>query len=318
MSPIDHLCRRLAASLLATLAVAFLFATAPAAAAPCTQNCLTPGEHIGAMLYKGLLRSYIVHVPASYTGRSDVPLVIDFHGGSVNALNERQYSGQLQQSDQRGFIVVWPEGVATTWNAYGCCLASNMLALDDVGFARAVIAAVKSRAAIDNDRVFATGISNGGGMAQRMACEAADVIRAAVSVSFPMNTDTCRPSRPIGIAEIAGSNDTNIPYNGSNGPVVPVIGNLIGFGPVESARSSFVKWHAINRCSDDIAREQLPNGSQMEEYLACADGVRTALVTIQGGRHVLYNGYVDPLSGYDGNNAPIDVADYIWTHFFNI
>lgn len=276
-------------------------------------------------LYGGLPRSYLVHVPASYTGQRDVPLVIDFHGGGRDATNERQYSGQLQESDRRGFIVAWPNGVGLVWNGYGCCLQANTLQIDDVGFARSVIAAIKGRAAIDADRVFVTGISNGGGMAQRMACEAADLIRASVSVSYPLNTNTCRPSRPVNITEIAGTADTNIPYDGAEPSIPKPINDLLGLaGSIQGARESLAAWKLIDGCSDVLYREQLPSGShfdgsRFEQYRECNGGVRAGLVTIANGRHVLYNGYTDIRNGYyDGDNAPIDIATFIWDRLFNL
>lgn len=314
--------RILAAPIMAALALAV--PSAPAAAAPCTSNCLTPGDYTITTLVGVLPRTYLVHVPASYTGASDVPLLLDFHGGGKDAWNERGASGQLAESDKRGFISVWPNGIALTWNGYGCCLASNMIAVDDVAFVRAIIAAMKQRASIDSNRVFVTGISNGGALAQRVACEAADVVRAAVSVSFPLNNEACNPSRPINVTEIAGTNDTNINYYGTNGqPVVPVIGNLIGFGPVQGARESLASWKRILGCSDALTRTQLPagtkyEGSRWEEYRSCNGGVRTGLVSIANGEHVLYNGYVDPIFGHDGDAAPIDVAPWMWDNIFNL
>lgn len=300
--------------------LAWLAFAGPAAAAPCASNCLTPGDYTIAMVHQGLPRLYLVHVPASYTGQSDVPLLLDFHGGSKDAWNERQYSGQLAESDRRGFIAVWPNGIGLVWNAYGCCLYANTLALDDVGFTRAIVTALKARAAIDPERVYATGISNGGGMAHRLACEAADIVRGAVSVSYPLNTDQCQPSRPVSVTSIAGTADANIPYDGAGPtlPLPPTVTNLLGAGgAVQGARQSLAAWKVISQCSDALTRVQLSEGSRWEEYRDCAGGVRTGLVTIANGKHVLYNGYVDRLRGYDGNNAPIDVADFIWTNLFN-
>lgn len=301
----------------ALLSVTAMLLAAPAAsAAPCSQNCLAPGDYTAVILYQGLPRTYLIHVPASYSGQRDVPLLVDLHGGLNTALIERQTSGQLQESDKRGFIAVWPDGIGGTWNGYGCCLVPNMVALDDVGFVRAVIGAVKGRAAIDGNRVFVTGISNGGALAQRMGCEAADIVRAVVAISFPLNTNQCRPSRPIAITEIAGTADTNIPYDGTNGaPAVPIVGNLIGFQAVQGARESLAAWKLINQCSDDLYREQLPEDSRLEEYRSCAGGVRVGLVTLVNVGHIPYPRYPDPLNM---NHAPIDVAPFMWDRFFNL
>jgi polyhydroxybutyrate depolymerase len=182
-----------------------------ASAATCSGNCLVAGDYTIVSSGSGRVRTYLVHVPSSYAG-APVPLLLDLHGFSSNAFDERTYSGQLQQSEKRGFIAVWPQGEGFSWNGYGCCAVADLAHVDDVAFLRSVISEVKRRANIDSDRVYVTGISNGGGMAQRMACEAADVVRAVASVSFPLNYDRCAPSRPIGVTEIAGTADKTIPY----------------------------------------------------------------------------------------------------------
>jgi polyhydroxybutyrate depolymerase len=310
---IDRLIRILGA----TLALAMAFALgSPAAAAPCATNCLAPGDYTIVATAGGLPRSYLVHVPASYTGRTSVPLLLDLHGFSSNAADERQYSGQLQQSDRRGFIAVWPQGVALSWNAYGCCAVADAVRIDDVAFLRSVIAAVQRRANVDDARVFVTGISNGGGMAQRMACEAADVVRAVASVSFPLNTDACRPAKPIGVTEIAGTADKTIAYDGSSTPPLPndVAGVPLG---VQGARASLAAWKRLDGCTDELTRTPLPADSRAEEYRGCTGGVKVGLVTIADGPHVLYSGYVG--LGYTGAyTAPIDISGYIWDHVFDL
>ncbi len=293
-------------------------AIVPAEAAPCAVNCLRPGDYTVATVSGGLIRSYLIHVPANYTGDRAVPLLLDLHGFSSYAADERKYSGQLQQSDRRGFIAVWPDGVALSWNAYGCCFLGDALRVDDVSFLRSVIVAMKGRANVDSDRVFLTGISNGGGMAQRMACEAADLVRAVASVSFPLNTDRCTPAKPIGLTEIAATGDGTISYYG-NPPSIPGLpDDLLGIPlGVQGARESLAEWKLIDGCSDDLNRTQLLPDVRVEEYRTCNSGVRTGLVTIDGGKHVLYNNYVG--LGYTGDYAPpIDVAPYIWDNVFNL
>lgn len=299
-------------ALLAALAAS----SAPASAAPCASNCLQPGDHRIAIWSGGLLRSFLVHVPESYSGRDDVPLLLDLHGFSSNAADERQWSGQLRESDRRGFIAVWPDGVALSWNAYGCCFLGNALLVDDVAFLRSVVGEMKRRANIDDSRVYVTGISNGGGMAQRMACEAADVVTAVVSISFPLNTDQCRPARPISVTAIAATDDGTINYFG-NPPPWPLPANLLGVPlGIQGARESLAAWKRLDGCSDELTRIQLKADVRVEEYRDCRAGTRAGLVTIVGGTHVLYSGYVG--LGYSGAYvAPIDVAEYMWTNVFD-
>jgi polyhydroxybutyrate depolymerase len=288
-----------------------------AVADPCTINCIAPGDYNFLLLWDGLPRSYMVHIPVSYNGSSAVPLLLDLHGFSSYASQERQVSGQLQQSDKRGFIAVWPEGIALSWNGYGCCAIAGLVQADDVGFLRAVIETLKTRANIDATRVFVTGISNGGSMTMRMACEAADVVRAAASVSFPLDNNQCSPAKPIGVTEIAGTADATVNYNGGNFLQLGTIGGLLSIPfAVQSAAASLAQWQAIDGCNNNMVQTPLPGNSYAQVYSQCAGGVKVGLVTITGGGHILYNGYVGP--GYNGDNAPIDVSEYIWDNVFNL
>jgi polyhydroxybutyrate depolymerase len=306
--------RGLAASLI--LSVGFGSA---ALADPCAVNCIAPGDYNFMLLWDGLPRTYMVHVPASYSGTSAVPLLLDLHGFSSYASQERQVSGQLQQSDKRGFIAVWPEGIALSWNGYGCCAVAGITQTDDVGFLRAVITTMEARANIDTTRVFVTGISNGGSMTMRMACEAADLVRAVASVSFPLNSNQCSPAKPIGVTEIAGTADTTVPYDGADTLQLGTVGGLLSIPfAVQSAAASLAEWKAIDGCSDNMVQTSLPGSSYAQVYSPCAGtgAVKVGLVTIPGGGHILYNGYVG--LGYNGDNAPFDVSEYIWDNVFDL
>lgn len=287
-----------------------------ASAQTCAEACLTPGDGDHVIAPDLVSRTFKVHVPQSYDGKKPVALVIDFHGFSSNADEERSFSGQLQQSDKRGFIVIYPQGLALSWNGYGCCSTSKATEVPDVRFGRAVIDWVKRRANIDATRVYVTGISNGGSMAHRMACEAADVVRAAAAVSFPLNRDACAPSRPITLYSIAGTADSTIPYDGAyaDAPVTNLAGVPVR---IQSAPASLAAWKAIDGCSSRVSSSAPIPGKVLEDvYRRCSGGVRTGLLTIVGGRHVLYNGYRGATNSYSGDNAPIDVSEYIWTNVF--
>jgi dipeptidyl aminopeptidase/acylaminoacyl peptidase len=86
-----------------------------------TAITLKPGNTTGNLQSGEHMRSYLVHVPPSYTGTTPVPLVFDFHGYSQSGQAQMSYSGFRELGDQEGFIVVYPEGVGASWNVNGCC-----------------------------------------------------------------------------------------------------------------------------------------------------------------------------------------------------
>lgn len=146
------------------------------AAANSAVAALLAGNHPRTLPFGGLTRTYQVHVPASYDGSVVVPLVMDFHGFTSNGGQQAALSGMVQLSDREGFIVAHPDGVNNAWNVGLCC---GNAGIDDVGFIRAVVAAIGAEANVDPQRIYATGLSNGGAISQRLACEAADLFAAA-------------------------------------------------------------------------------------------------------------------------------------------
>jgi polyhydroxybutyrate depolymerase len=132
---------------------------------------LLPGDYLFTLTHDGWPREYELHVPPGYSG-APVPLVVDLHGWGVGSTAQSNFSGFREKSDLEGFLVAWPQGLGDlpSWNAGECCGFAVQNDIDDVGFARAVVADVAARTAIDSSRVYATGQSNGGGMTQRLGC----------------------------------------------------------------------------------------------------------------------------------------------------
>jgi polyhydroxybutyrate depolymerase len=241
-------------------------------------STIAKGDTNKTLSVGGMSRAYIVHVPSSYTGNSAVPLVLDFHPLGGSAAQERMSSGFNALSDQNGFIVAWPDGIDDAWNVGPCCTISRDV--DDVGFAKAVVAEIKSTACIDAKRVYATGFSMGGGMSHYLACHAADIFAAVTPSAFDLleeNVGTCSPSRPISVLSFRGTSDTLVPYAGGasnppNGCCPPV--HFLG------AAGTLDRWKTFGGCTGSPT-----TSGSTQTYSSCAQGVQVGLYTIQGGGH---------------------------------
>jgi polyhydroxybutyrate depolymerase len=257
------------------LALAVLVAASAQAAFP-------TGDSTQTMEFGGRTRQYLVHVPSKYDGTAAVPLVLDFHGFTSNATQQRGISGMVAISDREGFLLVHPDGVNNAWNAGMCCPGA---APDDLEFVRAVVAAVSSQANVDASRVYATGLSNGGAMSQRLACDAADLFAASAPMAFPVPfkpLSQCHPVRPMPVLTFMGLVDVLVAYDGLVFP---------------SAAATQDFWHDVNGCDGATPDAVVVRGaSRCETFTSCRDGVESGLCSITaatfGGSpfdgHILY------------------------------
>jgi polyhydroxybutyrate depolymerase len=223
-------------------------------------------------------RSYVLHIPTKYDGSKPVPMVIDFHAQNGSGSSELSSSPYPAQTDLEGVVMAFPTGLrgpaGTAWNVGPCCVAD----VDDVAFARNLVAQVMTTACIDPKRVYAVGLATGGGMANYLACHAADVFAAVAPAEFDLleeNVDDCKPSRPITVISFRGTADPLVPYDGGVSSVVS--GMSITF---LGAQATFKKWAEIDQCTDSPSAED-SNGCS--SYSACPGGVEVVLCTKRGG-----------------------------------
>jgi polyhydroxybutyrate depolymerase len=248
---------------------------------------------MGSVQVGSTTRNYLLHVPASYTGMTPVPLVTDWHGILLNASLQQQFSGYQQKADKEGFIVAYPDGIDTAWNVGWCCTTSKDV--DDVGFARALVAKLEQQACIDPKRVYAVGYSMGGGMSMKLACDAPDLVAAVAPAAFDLMTDDapnhewpCHPSQPVTIIAFRSTSDPIVPYTG--GPTSPPNGLPITVDFL-GAEATFKKWAQLDGCTGSPTAGS--NGCQT--YSQCQGGAEVTLCTTQGGSH----DYGDPDIGWE-------------------
>lgn len=173
--------------------------------------------------HDGYDRTYLVHLPTGYSGSAELPMLIAMHGGFGNAYNLENQSQLSVKADQENFIVVYPEGVKgglleiSSWNAGWCCGFSSKNNIDDVGFINALIDTLIAQFAIDTSRIYATGMSNGGFMSYRLACELSHRIAAIAPVAASMSMNECNPQRAVPMISFHSYLDENVPFDGGIG-----------------------------------------------------------------------------------------------------
>jgi len=240
--------------------------TGPPPAACEVASLFDPGTHTGITIdVDGVSRTYDLFVPTSYDPTAAAPLVLNFHGLFGSPSQQVEFSQFDPAAEAHGMLVAYPEGIGASFNAGGCCGEASSNDVDDVGFARELVADVSVKMCVDPRRVYATGMSNGGHMAHRLACEAADLFAATASVAGISWVQSCTPARPISVIQFHGSADLIVGYSG-----VPEL---------------MAAWADRNGCSPtaEITFEQ---GDMLcQTWPGCDADVEVSLCTIDGGGH---------------------------------
>jgi polyhydroxybutyrate depolymerase len=244
----------------------------------------------------GQVRSYTVYRPPSLDAKQLVPLVVAIHGYTVDSTEMETSSHFDDQAKQSGFIVVYPQGLNNSWNAGSCCGHNSS---DDVGFIRVLIDRLISGGQVDPKRVFVTGMSNGGAMAHRLACELSDRIAAVASVSGALLTDACNPARPISVLEMHGTADSVVPFEG---------GFTANLGHFPSTISFMTRWATLDGCASSPTVTQ-SGITQISTWSGCREGTRVVLEAVTGADHSWF-GPEDALPGEP------NATEVVWD-FFN-
>jgi polyhydroxybutyrate depolymerase len=294
---------------------------APVTAAP---PALVPGKTITRSMRVGTLdRRALIYIPRGYDASRPTPVVVVFHGGGGNPEMMVNVCGLNAKADEAGFIVAYPYGTGRlpnrllTFNGGNCCGYAMDNNIDDVGFTRAMLDDLATVANVDANRVYATGISNGGIMAYRIASELADRIAAIAPVAGPMGTETCNPSRPVAVMHFHGTADAQAPFNGGQGK-----GNaLTNVRPVFlSVQHSLDQWIKANGCAQPPEVVQLPDAAAdgmtvtRKTWGGGRDGAEVVLIEITGGGHT-WPGREPLLEMLGPSTKDISANDLMWEFF---
>jgi len=282
-----------------------------------------PGSYSFKLQHGGSQRAYLVHVPRGYDATRPTPVVVAFHGGGghMNLQANANYN-IVGKADSAGFIAVFPNGYSrlpsgklATWNAGNCCDRARDLNIDDVGFVRAMLVQLQSRVNVDPQRIFATGMSNGGMLSHRLACEMADTFRAIAPVAGTDGTLTCSPVRPISVLHIHAKNDTHVQFYGGAGK--DAFRDETKVADFVSVPETISRWTQRNRCTAAPKRVLDVPGAYCEAHTGCADGVQVQLCVTEKGGHS-WPGVKEVRSGKEPASQAINANDVMWDFFQRI
>ena len=236
-----------------------------------------PGDYHVALTFQGYARSYILHVPPQYDGKTPLPLVIALHAFGGDAASFANFTGFSKDADAEGFFVVYPQGLNGSWNAGSCCRPSSQQIFDDADFIKTVLVKLESDLAVNDSRVYVVGESNGGMLAYRLACDFPQDFAAIAAVSATsVVTESCNATSPVSVMAVHGTADTDIPYNNSTRST----SNL----PAPPAVDAVSYW-AKRDGTVSVPRQQVEGNLTVTTYSGGLNGTEVVLYTVNGGTH---------------------------------
>jgi polyhydroxybutyrate depolymerase len=242
-------------------------------------------------------RRSLIHVPPSYDPSKGTTLVLNFHGVTSTPERQAEQTRMNEESDARGFLVAYPAGVLNSWNGGQCCGTAWFNSVDDVQFVADLITKIEEEYCIDPRRIFAAGLSNGGFMTYRLACELSDRIAAVAVVAGSLGVEpaTCTPSRAMPVLHFHGTADPVVPYNGGLPLLHWQVGGTLDFRSVDETLSF---WRTLEGCSDASQVVYQQGDSTCVKWPGCDYGSEVGLCTIDGGGHTWPGGATPPILGH--------------------
>ena len=276
-----------------------------------------PGTYRFHFVHGGLKREYIVYVPVGLPRGKPAPMLLAMHGGGGDMDFQAENYGLKQKADQAGFIAVFPNGysrfpsgILATWNAGACCGKAVEQNVNDVGFLKEVILRVSRQADVDRTRIYATGMSNGGLMSYRLACELPHMIRAIAPVAGTDNTKACNPSRPVPVIHFHAKDDTHVLYNGGSGRDALTKTDFV------SVPATVDKWVRLNHARPQLRRVLTVPGAACDLHTAGRGGAPVKLCVTETGGHS-WPGAPSRRANKHPNMA-ISANDLMWEFFQSI
>jgi polyhydroxybutyrate depolymerase len=268
----------------------------------------TTNRDNGSFVSSGEKRDYLLYVPKTYDRRRPTPLVISMHGAGLWGAAQRETSQWNDLADEQRFIVVYPSGIGgkgvRIWRA-----ESGPGLMKDVRFISELIDTLKASYNIDSTRIYANGLSNGGGMSFVLSCTLSDQIAAVgmVAAAQTLPWSWCTDHRAVPMIAFHGTADPEIPYNGGSSWISP--------RPFPSTPRWAANWARRNRCGANPVESTVAADVIRRAYTNCADDAAVVLYTIQGGGHTWPGGTPLPKWFVGPTTRSINATSLMWSFF---
>jgi poly(3-hydroxybutyrate) depolymerase len=258
-----------------------------------------PGNYIDAFSVHGVDRWFTVHLPPDYVPGVPMPLVLNLHGYSSDPFAQEVLSGMNAKADEEGFIVVNPQALNNPPSWRGPLPGEE--GQRDRDFFHQLIPFLQQQISIDTDRIYATGMSNGGTMSYRLACDMSGTLAAIAPVSGGwVGHHLCEPEDPISVLVIHGTDDQVIPYHGNE-------------ADSPSVHVWLETWAQHNDCDPTPSVSQPFESVTLESWTGCTGETSVRLYTLEGGGHTWPGA---PLGSSSGASFPyMDATNVIWDFF---
>jgi polyhydroxybutyrate depolymerase len=243
-------------------------ATPPSApTSSCDGRSLMPGDANMSVEIAGQSRTFIVHVPPMYDGKTPMPLMMNFHPMTGSASAQRSVSGYAELGDTEGFVSAFLNGIGGQWDLGALSRPGNDE--NDRMFAVAALDMISRAGCIDMKRVYASGYSMGGGMTHYLGCREGAKFAAIAPSAFDLieQNQPCEPGRPLTVIMFRGREDGVVPWEPSTGMLTGAPASFLG------AEGCFEEWARIDRCTD----EPEDIGNSCRRHDECMDGVEVTL-----------------------------------------
>ncbi len=220
------------------------------------------GHEIDASITSdSVTRTYRLYVPLIYNPVKPVPLIMNFHGLGTTSVQQEAYGDFRKIADTANFIIVHPQGLVqqiglTGWNNFGAPSQS----VPDINFTSNLIDTIKAHYNINMNRIYSTGMSNGGFMSYILACQLSGRFAAIASVSgsmVPSQLNACNTLHPMPLMEIHGTSDSIVEYDGTGG--------LIACTNIDALINH---WVVFNNCNPNPTTITLPDSNTTDSTTA--------------------------------------------------